>query len=132
MLELELLLTLDESTIDLERNRALPLFTLDYNYNLVGAGRSPGAAFELDRNNAENWSIGLAAEVPLGNQAARSRVRRAILERVQRLATRDLRRLAIRQEVHDAVDQVALNWQRILAARNEAALAGRTYEAERL
>jgi len=131
MLELELLLTLDESTIDLERNRALPLFTLDYSYHLVGAGRSPGAAFELDRNNAENWSIGLTAEIPLGNQAARSRVRRAILERVQRLATRDLRRLAIRQEVHDAVDQVHQNWQRIIAARNEAILAGRTYAAER-
>ena len=75
MLELELQLALDESTIDLERNR-LPLFTLDYNYNLVGAGRTPRQAFELDRNNAENWSISLAAEIPIGNRAAQSRVRR--------------------------------------------------------
>jgi outer membrane protein TolC len=131
MLELELRLILDESTIDLERNHALPLFTLDYSYSLVGAGRSPGAAFELNHNNAENWSIAVAAEIPIGNQAAKSRVRRAVLERVQRLATRDMRRLAIRQEVYDAVDQVTQNWQRILAARNEATLAGRTYEAER-
>lgn len=131
MLELELRLALDESTIDLERNRALPLFTLDYSYNLVGAGRTVGEAFALERNNAENWSLSLAAEVPIGNRAAQSRVRRAVLERVQRLATRDLRRIAIRQEVYDAVDQLRQNWQRILAARNEAVLAGRTYEAER-
>ena len=57
-------------------------------------------------------------------------MRRAILERNQRLSTRDLRRLAIQQEVYDAVDQLNQNWQRILAARNEAILAGRTYKAE--
>jgi outer membrane protein len=131
MLELELRLALDESTIDLERNRALPLFTLDYTYNLVGAGRTAGEAFSFERNNAENWSVSLAAEIPIGNRAAGARIRRAVLERVQRLATREQRRATIRQEVYDAVDQLAQNWQRILAARNEAILAGRTYEAER-
>ena len=131
MLELELQLALDESTIDFERNRALPLFTLDYAYNLAGAGRTAREAFEVGRNNAENWSVSLAAEIPIGNRAARSRVHRAVLERVQRLATRELREQAIRQEVYDAVDELRQNWQRILAARNEAVLAGRTYEAER-
>ena len=131
MLELELRLALDESTIDLERNRALPLFVLDYTYTVAGAGTRFGAAASLDRNNAENWSAGLTAEIPIGNGVARSRVRRAVLERAQRLATREQRRVAIQQEVFDAVDQLNQNWQRILAARNEAVLAGRTYEAER-
>jgi outer membrane protein TolC len=89
------------------------------------------SSFDFGRNNAENWTAGLTAEIPLGNAAARSRVRRAILERVQRLATRDLRRMAIQQEVFDAVDPLDQNRERILAARNEVVLAGRTYEAER-
>ncbi|MBT8486322.1 MAG: TolC family protein, partial [Phycisphaerae bacterium] len=59
-----------------------------------------------------------------------ARVHRAILQRLQRLATRDLREQAIRQEVFDAVDELSQNWQRIIAARQEAILAGRTYEAE--
>jgi outer membrane protein TolC len=68
--------------------------------------------------------------VPIGNEAARSRVHRAILTRLQRLATREQRRLAILQEVYDALDRMDQDWQRILAARQAAILAGRTYEGE--
>ena len=38
-------------------------------------------------------------------------------QRVQRLATKDARALAIRQEVYNAVDSLDTAWQRILAAR---------------
>ena len=131
MLELELQLAIDASTIDLQRSSALPLLVVDYSYNIGGLGRSFGRAFDqVNERSFEDWSVGLTAEIPIGNEAAKARVRRAILTRLQRLASRDLRRTAILQEVYDAVDRLDRDWQRILAARQAAILAGRTYEAE--
>ena len=49
---------------------------------------------------------------------------------MQRLATKEQRSQAIRQEVYDALDLLQQAWQRIIAARQEAVLAGRTYEGE--
>jgi len=131
MLELEIQLAIDASTVDFQRNAKLPLVTLDYNYSINGLGTTTRNAFDqLPDHSFEDWSVGLTAEIPIGNEAAEARLHRAILQRVQRLATRDQRTAAIRQEVFDAIDQLQQNWQRILAARQEALLAGRTYEAE--
>lgn len=132
MLELELRLAANEETISFERNQALPLFTLDYNYSLFRSGDRFREAVGITGggDDSADWSIGLRAQVPIGNAAAKARVHRAILERLQRLGTREQRRTAITQEVFDAVDQLTQDWQRILASRNESILAGRTYEAE--
>jgi len=131
MLELELQLAIDASSIDFHKNAALPLVMLDYTYTINGLGSSYGDAFDqLPDHSFEDWALGLRAEVPIGNEAAKARVNGAILTRLQRLATKDLRTAAIRQEVFDALDQLLQNWQRILAARQEAILAGRTYAAE--
>lgn len=131
MLELELRLAADAETIDFERNQELPLFTLDYNYSLFRTSRNFGNAIDLTGNDdSAAWSVQLRGQIPIGNAAAKARVHRAILERLQRLGTRDQRRLSITQEVYDAIDQLNQDWQRILAARNESILAGRTYEAE--
>jgi outer membrane protein TolC len=78
----------------------------------------------------EDHRVGLRVEVPLGNQAARSRLRRALARRQQELASRDQRVALIRQEVLNAVDQFQANWQRILAARQRAALAARLLDVE--
>ena len=132
MLELELQLAMDASTIDFQRNAALPLVTLDYTYNINGLGLTYNDAFDqIPDHSFEDWSVGVRAEVPLGNEGAKARVHRAILQRLQRLATRRQRDVAIRQEVYEALDQFQQNWQRILAARQESILSGRTYEAER-
>jgi outer membrane protein TolC len=105
---------------------------LDYSYEINGLGGScHDAARTIGGNDYTNHAIGLRAEIPLGNQAAQSRLRQAVLQRAQRLATRALREETIRQEVYDAVDALSENWQRILAARQEVILAGRTYEAEK-
>jgi outer membrane protein len=58
-------------------------------------------------------------------------LKQTILQRVQRLATRDQRVQSIRLEVFDVVDSINESWQRILAARLETVLAGRTFEAEK-
>ncbi len=132
MLELELQLAIDASNLDFERNQALPLFVLDYSYDRSGLGDGYRRAFsQISNQTYEGWQIGLGLEVPLGNEAAKARVSRAILTRVQRLATRDLRRESIRQEVFDVLDRMNQDWQRILAARAQTILNGRTYEAER-
>ena len=133
MLELELQLAVDASTIDFERNATLPLFVLDYSYTINGlAGNFHNAFRDLGDASFADYSVGLTAEIPIGNRAAKARLRRAMLQRVQRLATREQRRLAIRQEVYDALDQLEQNWQRILSARQETILAARTYDAEKM
>ncbi len=132
MLELELQLAIDASTVDLRRNARLPLVTLDYSYNINGLGTSFGRAFDqIPDHSFEDWSLGVSAEIPIGNEQAKARFHQAVLRRLQRLATKEQRELAIRQEVYDALDQLQQNWQRILAARQEVILAGRTYDAER-
>ena len=132
MLELELQLAIDESTIDVEENARLPLFVLDYEYNVNGLGSSFGRAHgQLGSVEFADWTVGFRGEVPIGNRAAKARVRHALLIRAQRLATRGQREQAIRQEVYDTVDLLERNWDRILAARQEVIFASRTYEAER-
>lgn len=131
MLELELRLAQDFSTIDFQRNQALPLFTLDYRYGINGLGGSLNDSFsDLRTEDFSDWSLGANLSVPLGNEAAEARVHRAILQRLQRLASRDAREQAIRQEVYNAVDNLYASWQRILATRQATILAARTLRAE--
>jgi outer membrane protein TolC len=129
MLELELQLAIDQSEIGFRRNAALPLFVLDYGYNLQGTGPEANEAYG-NLGNDDSFAAGLRAEIPLGNEAAESRVNAAILQRVQRLGTREARRQSIETEVYDALDGLAQSWQRILAARLESILAARTLAAE--
>lgn len=130
MLELELQLSIDATNLDLARNQALPLFTLGYTYQYYGYGTDPSNAW-TSLGDADQYQFTAGATIPLGNEAAKNRVQSAILTRLQRLATKDLRRLAIRQEVFNAMDNLENAWRRILAARLQTALAGRTYEAEK-
>ena len=130
MLELELQLSIDATNVDLQRNAALPLFTVNYQYQNFGYGTNMGNAWQ-SLGDADQYTASANATIQLGNEAAKNRIQSAILTRLQRLATKDQRRLAIRQEVFNAMDNLENAWQRILAARLETALAGRTYEAEK-
>jgi len=130
MLELELQLAIDASTIDVRRNQALPLFVIDYQYQILGRNTSFGSSVS-DIGDDDQYVLRARAEIPLGNEAARSRITQSILTRLQRLATRDQRALAIRQEVLNALDNLENAWRRILAARLEVLLAARTYEGEK-
>lgn len=131
MLELELRLAQDFSTINFQKNQSLPLFTVDYSYTVNGLGTTLNRSLDTLRDyNYEDWSIGANFEVPLGNEAAEGRVHQAILRRLQRLSSRQARELSIRQEVINAVDGINTAWQRILAARQATILAARTLRAE--
>lgn len=131
MLELELKLAADAIKIDLARNRALPLFVLDFEYGILDRQPSMGTAWQQMWNfDDTEFRIGLRGEIPVTNEARKSRLRRAILARSQRMATGAQRELAIRQEVYDALDVLDQNWQRILAARQNVIVSGVNYEAE--
>ncbi len=132
MLELELQIAQDVSTIDFQRNQALPLVTLGYTYNINGLGPTRSDSFDLlcDKN-FEDHRLGLQLLVPLGNEAAKSRLLQAFYQRRQRLATRRNRMVLIELEVLNAVDQLEANWQRVLAGRQNTILAARLFEAEK-
>jgi outer membrane protein TolC len=132
MLEMELQIAEDISTIDYMRNQTLPLVTLDYSYNISGLGATRDDSFDLLFDKRfEDHRLGLQLLIPLGNEAAKSRLRQAFYQRRLRLATRDRRRTLIENEVLNAVDQLEANWQRILASRQNAILAGRLFDAEK-
>jgi len=131
MLELEIQIAQDASTIDVRRNQVLPLVNLDYTYNLNGLGASLDDAFDMLGNRGfEDHRFALRVEVPIGNEGALSRLRQALLTRLRTLASKQNRISFIRQEIFNAVDQIEANWQRILAARQNAILAARTLAAE--
>jgi outer membrane protein len=131
MLELELQIAKDISNIDYLHNQALPLVTMDYRYNINGLGDSRDDSFDLLFDKRfEDHRVGVQLLVPLGNEAAKSRLLQAFYQRRQRLATHDSCRSVIEIEVLNATDTVEANWQRILASRQNAILAGRLFKAE--
>ncbi|MHC4689447.1 MAG: TolC family protein [Planctomycetota bacterium] len=108
MLELELQLAQDISTLDYQKNQALPLVTMDYTYNVNGLGETRSDSYDLLTDHKfQDHMIGLQLLVPLGNKAAKSRVM-----------------------VLNAIDQLEANWQRILAARQNVLLQERLFKAE--
>lgn len=131
MLELELNLAADAIRLDLARNQALPLFVIDFDYGILDRQGSLGTAWQgmWDFDNT-GFAVGIRGEIPLTNEARKARVRRALLSRSQRLATRKQREIAIRQEVCDTLDVLEQNWQRVLAARQNVIVSGVNYEAE--
>jgi len=132
LLELQLQLLQDAGTVDFVRNQTLPLATLNYTYNINGLGGTRDDSFDLLFNSKfVDHRVGLQVVVPIGNEAAKSRLRQAIYQRRQRLTTRADREELIKLEVLNAIDQVEANWQRILAARQNTILNARLYEAEK-
>ena len=131
LLELELKLAADAVRIGLAENATLPVFVVGFEYGTGNRSSTIGsaAAGSLDFDNP-SWSIGARAEIPITNDAAEARLRRSMLRRLQTTATREQKRLAIRQEVYDAADVLEQNWQRVLAARQAVIAAGANFEAE--
>lgn len=131
LLELELQLAQDDSTIEYLRNQVLPLVMVEYAYSLTGLGDSRADAYErLETRRFSDHRAGVRLVVPLGNEAAESRLRQALLTRRQRLRTRADREALVEQEVLAAADSLEAAWQRLLAARQSVLLAHRLLEAE--
>ena len=131
LLEIELRIAEETSNVRIARSDLLPLVTFQYQYQQNGLGRSIGDAFTvLDRNHFADHSVGIHLEVPIGNEAARSRLRSSLARRLQQLANKEQRTVLIQQEVLNAVDSLDLTWQRILAAQKRVVLNARLVDAE--
>jgi outer membrane protein len=132
MLELEIQLAQDASTIDYRRNQTLPLVTLEYTYNINGLGPTRGDSYDLlIDNDYKDHRVGLQVSIPLGNKAAKSQLRQAVYERTKRLASRDSKEAQIKYEVLQQIDKLEANWQRILATRQTTILQDQQYRAEK-
>jgi outer membrane protein TolC len=132
MLEVELQIAQDSSAVDYYKNQTLPLVALDYTYNMNGLGASRSDAYDMmfDRTS-ESHRVGMSIVVPLGNEAAKSRLLEAQYRKRQRLFSKENRRIQVETEVLGAIEQLEANWQSILAGRQNSILAGRLYEAEK-
>jgi outer membrane protein TolC len=132
MLELEITLARNAAAIAFAENQKLPLVALTYTYRVNGLAGSLGNSVDvLAQNEFEDWSVGLNAEFPLGNEAAKASLAQAILARLQSLATRDAREQSITTEVLNAVDNLQSTWHRILASQDSVLLNARLLEAEK-
>ena len=131
LIETQLALVRDALNIDLQRNATLPLATVSYRYARSGLGATFGDAnTQIFEDNFDQHRVGLNIEVPLGNQTAKANLHRALLTRLQRLATREQQEAQITQEVSDALDTLDTTWQRILATRQSVLLEARVLEAD--
>lgn len=131
MLEIELQLAQDTSNIQYQRSLARSDVTLRYDYRTGGVGSTFDDASDMlaDQDFSTNvFNLGLS--IPLGNKAARSRLRQAIYTRGQRLSTRKNKEALIQLEVLDAIDNVEAAWLRIIASQENAQLQGRLAQAE--
>jgi outer membrane protein len=130
VLELQILQDLD--TIDFRKNQALSLIDFTYQYNIGAAENNRRDASQvLEGNQFAGHYFGLSAQIPLGNQAAKSSLRQILLQRCQRISTKKNREDLIKLEVLNAAKQLRTNWQRILASQQNAIVSGRLYEAEK-
>lgn len=132
LLETELSILADAANERRARNDVLPLLDVSAAYNIDGIGDTFNRAQStgLGQRDFQSWSFGANAEIPLGNESAEARLRRAVLTRTQRIATKQVREQTVRQDVLNAVDRVRATWQRILASREASILAGRVLLGE--
>jgi outer membrane protein TolC len=131
LLETELQIAQETANVRVARHEMLPVASLDYTYNINGLGESWNDSFDqVGDNRFADHRAGLQIEIPIGNEVQRSRLRQALLRRLQQLATREQRILQIRQEVYRATDELEATWQRVLAARQRVTLARRLLDVE--
>ncbi len=132
LIELELQIIRDGLRVGFRENQVLPIANLDFQYGTLARDGSLGSAWtsQWDFDNPDLY-VGLSFEVPLTNQRRRAQLQQAMLIRSQRLATKRARELTVQREVHDSIDVLERNWQRVLAARQNVLVAGVNYDAER-
>ena len=127
LIDLQLQLSSEELAVLFAQNQKLPVLDLEASSGFSDQGDSLGSSLGTDFTS---WRLGARLQVPIGNRTAKARLRNA--NRQQGIAGTNVRiqgRL-VRQQVLDALDRLEQSWQRIVAARQEAILAGATFEAE--
>ncbi len=131
LLELELQILADATRIDSARNARLPQLDVTATYRRNGLGNDTESAIrQAMHDDFEDYTLGVSASMPIGNEAANSRLRRALLLRMQRIVDQQSREQTIQQDVLNAIEQIRTDWQRISASRQSVALNARSLSAE--
>lgn len=131
MLDIELQIITEEANVRYARNQMLPLLAVQYTYSHIGYSNSAAQTFNQAWSlDYQGHNIGLTLQFPIGNEAAKSQLRQAMLRRLQQLATKQQRKQQICQEIFDATDTLNTDWKRILAAHKRTELAKRVLDVE--
>jgi outer membrane protein TolC len=131
LLESELQIAADSANVAAAKNATLPVVSFQYTYGINGLGAEYNDALsQVNDKRFEDHTAGLHLEVPIGNEAARSRYRAALLRRLQTLATKQQRTLQITQEVYNALDALQAAWLSIIAAQKRTVLNARLLDVE--
>ena len=130
LLDLELKLTEDTARIGNLENQTLPVFNLDYQYGALSQTGNQFTNSFSQLGNFSDWYVGFRFEMPITNESRLSRLNQAVQQRLQRLSTKALQKLAVKKEILDALDIQNQQWKRILTARQQVLIAGINYEAE--
>ncbi len=131
LLELELQILADATRIDSARNARLPQLDVTATYRRNGLGSDTESAIrQAMHDEFEDYTLGVTASMPIGNEAANSRLRRSLLQRMQRIVDQQSREQTIEQEVLNAIEQIRTDWQRISASKQSVALNARSLAAE--
>jgi outer membrane protein TolC len=114
------------------QNQTLP--TVD----IIAEGQSLAVAAEFDDafddvagGNALSWMLGVTAEYPIGNRAAKGELTKARLERLQSEKEAENLRLSIIVEVNKAVRDIRASLKRIEVTAKGVELAEESLKAER-
>jgi outer membrane protein TolC len=134
LLEMELDQVSDAVNVMMAENQMLPDLSVIAGYNLNGisarnASLRTATQDLYDENSPSGWQIGLAASVPLGNEAAIAAYQSALLTRLQSIADIRSQEILVTQEVLDAVDRLKAGWERILTSRYQVSAAQRNVDA---
>ena len=130
LLDLELKLTEDTARIGNLENQTLPVFNLDYQYGALSQTGNQFTNSFSQLGNFSDWYVGFRFEMPITNESRLSRLNQAVQQRLQRLSSKALQKLAVKKEILDALDIQNQQWKRILTARQQVLIAGINYEAE--
>jgi len=118
-------------TIQYAKNQKFPNIDLEASYGYNGLGSSLSNAADNMTDNPE-WSLGITAKLPLGNNTAKSDLHIAKLEAQQELLNLKKLEQKIIIEIDNAIRELETNKQRIEAAKISTRLAAESLKAEEL
>ncbi len=116
----------------MRENELLPRVDTFARVGLAGLDESfsEAARLSLSRRHPA-WEVGVALEIPLGNEGARARHRRAVLERGRATAGFETLKNQVLVEVRDALRAVDTSRKEIEATRRAVEAAEAQFEAEK-
>ncbi len=131
LLDYELQLAGQDSTLEFTKNSLLPSLSLEYIYNFRAMGASFSETMDmLGERELNDHRVGLTLAVPLGNRAAKSDYRSALVTREMLKLGQEIKRTAVKNSVIKAVEDLQEAWDNIVISDSNVDIALRTFQAE--